>query len=122
LRIKPDLHGALINWGATLSDQVEQKTGIEADRLFDLAGEKFAAALRIKADKHEALSNWSTALLEQAKQKTGVEADRLFALSIEKLHFAEAIVPGSGSYNLACVNAIIGNLDESRKWLLISLE
>jgi len=122
LQIKPDMHDALSNWGAALSEHAKQKTDVQADRLFALAGEKYEAALRIKPDKHEVLSNWGAALSEHAKQKTGVDADRLFALAIEKLQFAEAIVQGSGSYNLACLNALKGHSDESRKWLLISLE
>ena len=122
LRIKPDNHDVLFNWGTALLDQAKQKTGEEADRLFALADEKYEAALRIKPDKHGALCNWGNSLLSQAKQKTGEEADRLFVLAGEKLLRAEAIVPGSGSYDLACVKALIGDSEASRKWLSMSHE
>jgi hypothetical protein len=62
--------------GNLLSDQAKTKTGDEADRLFALAGEKYAAALVIKIDMHHALYNWATVLSDQAKTKTGEDEDR----------------------------------------------
>ena len=41
LKIKPDSHEALNNWGNALSDQAKAKSGVEADRLFGAAGENF---------------------------------------------------------------------------------
>ncbi|MFO1083181.1 MAG: hypothetical protein U1E21_01340 [Reyranellaceae bacterium] len=83
LKIKPDKHEALNNWGNALSGQARTKSGVEADRLFGDAGEKYAAALKIKPDLHEALNNWGNALSDQAKAKSGVEADRLFGAASE---------------------------------------
>ena len=40
LRVKPDYHEALENWGAALLQQAQQKSGEEADRLVAQAGEK----------------------------------------------------------------------------------
>ncbi|MBI2471878.1 MAG: hypothetical protein HYV59_11650, partial [Planctomycetes bacterium] len=65
LKIKPNKHEALYNWGLALYVQAKSKTGEEADRLFALAGEKYQAALKIKPDKHEALYNWGLALYVQ---------------------------------------------------------
>ncbi len=93
LKIKPDMHDALYNWGLALSDQAEQKTGEEADLLFSQAGEKYEAALKIKPDKHEAINNWGLALGDQAKQNTGEEADRLFSQAGEKYDAALKIKP-----------------------------
>ncbi|MDZ4779905.1 MAG: hypothetical protein SGJ19_06615, partial [Planctomycetia bacterium] len=45
-----------------LYEQAQTKSGAEADRLFDLAAEKYEVALKIKPDKHEALNNWGNAL------------------------------------------------------------
>jgi len=93
LKIKPDEHEALNNWGSALSEQAKTKTGDEADRLFVLAWEKYQAAIKIKPDKHEALNNWGSALSIQAKTKTGKETDRLFALAGEKYQAALKIKP-----------------------------
>ena len=120
LKIKPDLHEALNNWGTALLEQAKTKSGVEADRLFRLAGEKYEAALKIKPDKHEALYNWGNALSEQAKTKSGGEADDLFGLAEQRLLSAEAIRQGSGAYNLACVKALQGISAECRQWLEIA--
>jgi len=117
LKIKPDKHEALYNWGVALYEQAKTKTGDEADRLFGEAGKKFEEALRIKPDKHEALNSWGVALYEQAKTKTGDEADRLFEEGIEKISGAEAIKSGAGAYNLACGYALRGDEGGARQWL-----
>src|SRR5260370_15407648 len=90
--------GDAISWGHIslgneLATEAETKTGEEADHLWALAGEKFAAALAIKPDKHEALYNWGSSLSRQARIKTGEEADRLWALAGEKFAAALAIKP-----------------------------
>ncbi|MFP2911510.1 SIR2 family protein, partial [Pyxidicoccus sp. 3LFB2] len=89
LRLKPDMHEALNNWGAALYDWARTKTGAEADRLFAQAGEKYAEALRLKPDMHDALNNWGNVLSDWAKTKTGAETDRLFGEAGEK--YAEAL-------------------------------
>ena len=95
MKIKPDKHEALNNWGNALSGQAKTKSGSEADRLFRLAGEKYEAALKIKPDSHKALNNWGNALSGQAKTKSGSEADRLFRLAGEKYEAALKIKPDS---------------------------
>jgi len=93
----PDLADA-VSWafvmqGNNLFDQAQTKTGEEADRLWALAGEKYAAALAIKLDDDVALYNWGATLDTQARTKTGEEADRLWALAGEKYAAALAIKP-----------------------------
>ena len=44
LKIKPDMHEALNNWGSALISQGATKSGPEAERLFDQALEKALAA------------------------------------------------------------------------------
>ncbi len=115
--IKPGDFDTLYNWGFVLSDHARTKSGEEADQLFELAGQKYQAALVIKPDDHVVLDNWGMALNEQAKTKTGKEADRLYKEAREKCTRANEISPGSGSYNLACRSALIGEEEECRKWL-----
>ena len=117
VRIKPDDHDTWNNWGTALLDQARTKSDAEADELFAQAGEKYAEAVRIKPDDHDAWNNWGNALLAQAKTKTGAEADALFAQAGEKLKAAEQIHEGAGAYNLACVAALRGDIDQCRSWL-----
>jgi cytochrome c-type biogenesis protein CcmH/NrfG len=84
---------AYVGQGNIFSDQARTKTAKEADKLFTLAGEKYAAALKIKPEKHEALYNWGNALSDQARTKTGEEADKLFTLAGEKYAAALKIKP-----------------------------
>ena len=73
--------------------QAKTKAGADADRLWVLVGEKYAAALAIKPDMHEALYNWGLLLDAQARTKSGAEADRLFSRAEEKYAAALAIKP-----------------------------
>ncbi len=93
LRIKPDKHEALNNWGNALVEKARTKTGEEAARLLAQAVEKYEAALKIKLDKHEALYNWGIALAAQARMKSGEEAARLWAQAGEKYEAALKIKP-----------------------------
>ena len=93
LKVKPDKHEALNNWGLALSDQAKLKTGAEAERLFEEAGKKYEAALKLKPDKHEALNNWGILLRDRAKLKTGAEAERLFEEAGKKYEAALKIKP-----------------------------
>jgi Tfp pilus assembly protein PilF len=84
---------AYVQQGTALVKQARIKTGEEADKLFALAGKKYAAAIEVKPDRHEALYNWGNALSDQAKIKTEEEADKLFALAGEKYAAALAVKP-----------------------------
>ena len=98
------------------------KAGAAADRLFSAAGKKYEAALKIKPDFHEALKNWGAALLDQAEQKEDSQRNSLLTLAVEKFHAAESLVPGSGSYNLACGHALLGDEEKCKKWLNACLD
>ncbi|MGP8329113.1 MAG: TPR end-of-group domain-containing protein [Methanosarcinaceae archaeon] len=93
LKIKPDDHKALYNWGTALSDLAKIKDGDEAKELFKLSFEKYDSSLKIKPDDHEALNNWGNALSDLAKIKDGDEAEELFKLSFEKYDSSLKIKP-----------------------------
>jgi tetratricopeptide (TPR) repeat protein len=84
---------AYIMQGAALANQAKQKTGAEAERLYELACEKYAQALALKPDMHVALYNWGRALFNQAKLKTDKGGAHLFALAGEKFEQALALKP-----------------------------
>jgi tetratricopeptide (TPR) repeat protein len=120
LQAKPDYHAALHNWGSALSSQARTKAGDDAEKLFGEAGLKFAEAVGLKPDFHEALSNWGTSLIHQSSNRAGVEANHLLRRAQENLFKAEMIRPGSGAYNLACVDALQGSAKEAILWLQVA--
>jgi cytochrome c-type biogenesis protein CcmH/NrfG/NAD-dependent SIR2 family protein deacetylase len=122
LQIKPDKHEALYNWGIALAAQARTKRGAEADALWAAAGEKYGAALQIKPDKHEALNNWASALLTQARFAPLDIREELIDSAMTKCESANKIVPGSGSYNMACAYGIRGDADACRRWLVDARE
>jgi hypothetical protein len=108
--------------GLSPAMQAETKTGAEADRLWVLAGEEYAAALAIKPDLHEAYNSWAGALLTEVGGKSEAEAGDLIRQAEEHARKAESLVPGVGAYNLTCVEARRGNEDGCRSWLIKSKE
>jgi len=61
-------------------------------------------------------------LFAQARATEGPEATKLLEAAKEKYRDAESRAPGSAAYNLACVAARLGNLDECRSWIVKSRE
>jgi hypothetical protein len=52
----------------------------------------------------------------------GAQAETLFRAAGEKFLASEPRLPEASAYNLACVAARLGNLDECRSWLEKSRE
>ena len=100
-----------------LSKRADTKTGAVADRLFKQAVEKYAAALKIKPDDPGALNNLGATCLYRARRKKGAAAKRLYTMAEKKLLKAEEISKGIAMYNLACLAARRGEIDECREWL-----
>jgi cytochrome c-type biogenesis protein CcmH/NrfG len=116
-RLKPDFPETLVSWGAALSMQAKTKAGREAGRLFEAAGSKYAEAIRLRPDFHEALNSWGAALVNQASMNTGKAASQLLQRARNMFLKAEAILPGSSAYNIACARALEGITKEAVHWL-----
>ncbi|MEE9464004.1 MAG: hypothetical protein V3W14_00335, partial [Candidatus Neomarinimicrobiota bacterium] len=114
------LAGAALFDGRAHLDQAETKTGTEAGKLFTESYKRFAAALEFKPDTYAAFSNWGYALLVQANSSAGKNVSDLHTQAKKKLVSAEDILPGSGAYNLACLNVRLGNKEECLHWLEVS--
>ncbi|MHB0998128.1 MAG: hypothetical protein ACYC27_02695 [Armatimonadota bacterium] len=93
LKIKPDMHEALNNWGLVLSKQADNKTSFEADELYMQACEKYKSSIMIEPNNHNAFNNWGLALFYQFLNKTGVEADELYMQACGKYESAIRIKP-----------------------------
>ena len=56
-------------------------------------------------------------MVSAAHHKTGFERKKLLIEAYDKASLAENIAPGEGAYNLACIHAMHGELDEMIRWL-----
>lgn len=112
LRIKPDKHEALHNWGAALVDEAQELSGDARARKFKEAGEKYAEALRIKPDNHDALNNWGIALADEALVLSGDARAQKLEEAVSACKRAKQIT-GLGNYNLACVYSLSGELEKA---------
>ena len=119
IKIKPDNHEAYNNWGTYLGNLAKTKEGKEAEDLYKEAFDKYKQAIKIKPDNHEALYNWGTALGNLAKTKEGKEEEDLYKEAFDK--FQQAIEYGASSYNLSCILALQGDLENALKYLELSL-
>ena len=108
---------ALHRAGLGLYDQAQEKTGGEAEALYQAACEKYSAALAVKPDNPKVLNDWGAALLEQAHGKTSEQRETLYAQAQEKFLAAEALQPGIASYNLACIHSVRGEYKECQRYL-----
>jgi len=122
LKIKPNKHKAFCYWGASLTFQARTREGEEADRLFEQAYEKCQAALKIKLDDHVAFNNWGAALIYQARTRQGEKRMELLRKAQARLLEGERVKEGSCAFNLACTAALLGQVDDCRRWLQLALK
>ena len=113
---------AFVKWGDAFVAQAKTRQGEEADRLFEQAYEKCQAALKIKPDDHEAFDNWGGAFIYQGRTKQGQQRTELLREGQARLLEGERVKEGSCAFNLACAAALMGQVDDCRRWLLIALK
>lgn len=112
LEIEPDKHEAANNWGTALDAEAKAlaPTDLPAARvLWRAAGERYRQALEIKPDKHETANNWGAALIHEyqaLRQTDSKSAKALLNQALLHCQKAEAIKPGAGAHNLACIAAL----------------
>ncbi|HEY6252296.1 MAG TPA: hypothetical protein VI685_20255, partial [Candidatus Angelobacter sp.] len=99
LRVKPESHEILHNWGQALHGLAKTKMEKEADGLFERAREKYEEALKLQPRYEDALTNWVLALGDQAKGKSPADAAQLLA------HAGEALAAALKGHSLGLANA-----------------
>ena len=119
LEIKPDMHEKLYNLGNMLGRRSElQATHADKRGDLDAAIDRFRQAVEIKPDTYDALYNLSNTLIDRAKLESSQHA-RMYLLrdAADKAEQADAIEAGAGAYNRACAAALLGHLEDARRWL-----
>jgi hypothetical protein len=118
LKIKPDHHRALYNWGVSLGERARRAGDIATAReLFERAGQKYEAARRILPDDSQTLHALGTTMLERAKRMS--EREQVMALLIESERYLSLAQKqgDANTYNLACAYALLGRIDECQNVL-----
>ncbi len=113
---------AFLDWGVALHKRAMYKSTRAADALLRRATDNYEKALGIKRKKYKALANWGAALIARAKLRSGPKAAALFDKAAQKCNEAELICPGVAAYSLACLHALKGHNQGSKRWLEIGLD
>lgn len=108
---------ALHCWGLALLNQAQKKTGEACVKILDEAIVKFNLCDAVKPNHLGASLDGGVALMALAKAKGLSADDELYNKAKELFLVAETIQQGSASYNLACLNAIQGNIDACKEAL-----
>ena len=119
IKIKHDESSAYFNWGNTLFELAKIKTGNEAEDFMMQSINKYKMAIEINPNYHMTYYNWGSSLFELAKRKSGEEAETFFTEAVKL--FQLAIKNGGNNYNLACLYAVKGNIEEALRILELSL-
>jgi hypothetical protein len=121
LRLRPRAAGAILcNHAAALGLFAMDRSGEEALELYRRADEKFRESETLKPESRALRKNWSSILLREARARGG--SPELFERAMEQAEKANAIDPGSGAYNLACIGVELGNRQAVERWLVLSAE
>jgi hypothetical protein len=116
-------HEALNTWGNQLLDEARTKRGKAAEGLFKAACENYQQALESKPDMPEAFVGLACARLALAgRTHDAVDRTNLLRLARGALLSAQELSAKAATYNLGCVCALGGDLEECREWLEESKE
>ena len=108
ISLEPDAVEAYYLWGDCLGKA----------ELYRQACEKYAIAVEMDPSLFFVYVNWGLAIFNLALETPeGSERQALLEEEKQKYLMAEEIEPGSGSYNLACVLCLEGDLRQCRNWL-----
>jgi tetratricopeptide (TPR) repeat protein len=107
-----DAAGILCNWASALAEL----------GLYAQADEKFRESEQIQPDSRALRRNWSSTLVRQARPRGGSDGAELRERARNQAERTDAIDPGEGSYNLACLAAQLGDRAGVELWLTHSAD
>lgn len=113
----PGCYEALAGWGHALVERASVLPVEEGRVLYLRALDKLQRALEKKPEAVDILNNLGLTYLALGRSSKGEERENYLGLAEERLLKADALVPGFGSYNLACLAAQRGDIESCRSWL-----
>ena len=116
IKFESDYFIAYGNWGNSLYELSRIKDDLlEKESLLKDAIDKYQTAIRINRNHHLSYNNAATSLLELAKiNMDRKEREKILFEGLKFVREAEKILPGYGSYNMACIYSLLGNSDACR--------
>jgi hypothetical protein len=121
LKLWPHAAGDILcNWAVALGVFAMERSGAEALELYRQADEKFRKSENLKPGSRALRRNWSSILLSETRERGG--SAELLERAKQEAEQANAITPGSGAYNLACIAAELGDGEAVERWLVLSSE
>src|SRR5690606_11780797 len=88
-------------------DHAKTMSGDVADRWFNAAIEKYAAASALRPTAYRVLNNWGNCLSDQGRRKSGAAAQRLFVQAREKYAAALALSKNADDVVQNYINLLI---------------
>jgi len=113
---------ALLCRAYALFDLAKRGCSEATARLIAATSRQFDAAAESGRDVRELLEGRGVLLWAQALCCEGAESTRLLREAQERFVESESRMPRICTYNLACIHAQLGELEECRRWLEASLE
>lgn len=112
----------LYNWGFALLQEGKKKTDDAAIKIFEEAINKFSFCLTIEPHFLGAAIDGGVTMMELARIKAAPLTDPLYQSAKAQFDLAEKIQKGSAIYNLACINALMGEDEACLKALQEAVE
>jgi tetratricopeptide (TPR) repeat protein len=116
VRAKPEDAHLLYNYANFLCMDLEGDPELSA-----LAEDMYRRALELEPDMVMALNNLSALLVEKSRAVASREDRARLEEARGLLERAEALAPGAPAYNLACADALLGDLAQCRTHLELAL-
>ncbi len=120
LTLKPDYPMALYNLGLVLADMANDLDGERRHAALCEAVTRYEAALALKPDYVEALTNLGIVCARLGSGMRGEDRDQAFRKARTTFQKAADLEHTSVFYNLACLEALVGEERMSREWILKS--
>jgi len=115
--LNPDYADAYHNWGIILSCLAKQKND---ESFYSASIEKYKNAIELKSDHAGAYNSWGIALMDLAQLKDNLEEKKDTIIDLYRK--AGTFKKGVGSYNLACLYALLNEKETALTWLEKSLQ
>ena len=112
----------LYHWGVTLLHQAKRMTPPENINILRNAIAKFSFCMTIEPNYLAAAIDAGVACMDLARARGVPVSDELYEMAKRQFEKANSIQAGSAAYNLACINGLRGDNDNSLEALKLAKE